>query len=113
MVNQFGFGNSKEHPEETMWDEYVGRPVCAHCNGNTVYGILKEIRIKNEIFPYACFQPSIVGSPAIKDEISELNLIEELPTKALLPITVIRPLKKGVLEKLIEDSKKAREKSEK
>src|SRR3989344_3982928 len=92
---------------KSIWADYLEREVMAYINGNTTYGVLKEI---NLLEGYIDFQPSIVGHthflPDGRD-VSDLKLVSDLPTRAELGNGIImRPLEKGALDKLVETASK-------
>lgn len=86
----FGFGkNNPDYLEET--DGYIGKFVSASQNGNNVYGVLKEIRCG-----YAYFNPSIIQYAD-----NTLYVEEKLPSRLILPLTAIKPIK-GSLEDYVK-----------
>jgi hypothetical protein len=89
-VPAFGFGTEKIMSIEEV-DGYIGEFILATQNSNTVYGILKEVREG-----YAYFTPSIVQYSD-----NTLYIERRLPTRIILPLTGIRPIK-GSLEEYVK-----------
>ncbi len=86
----FGFGKDKiRSTEET--DGFIGEFVFATHNGNNVYGILAEIK-----GGYAYFKPSIIQYAD-----NTLYIEEKLPSRLVLPLAIIYPIK-GSLEEYVE-----------
>ncbi|MFA7707826.1 MAG: hypothetical protein WCX73_02665 [Candidatus Pacearchaeota archaeon] len=86
--HNMGWNNKKSY-----LDIYVGKPVCASHNGQTVHGVLAEVNLNEG---YADFKPSIVGEGD-----NSIAINKELPTRVLLPLGVIRPLTQ-TLEEYVE-----------
>lgn len=89
-------------PPTTEWDIYKDGPVCVQRDGNTIYGVVKEINTdKNYVYLQPLIRTNLFGTRFV--------FVKDKPTMVPAQGCIVRPLKDGELENFVEEFNKQKE----
>ena len=101
----FGFS---EDSDETVYHDYLSRPICLNIGATTVLGVLDKIDTEHR---WLYFKPSIVGYDGKRVRLEEnVPTIISMPLRDNMPVT-IRPLQEGDLETSVKVYNEAADKN--